>query len=100
MEVLIMLVAGLAFLGTVGAGGYVAFYVGRTMVQDILANPDPLPAWLEAVAPLKGRWLRLFLSAPGVVLCAALIFGLTVGYVGVALAALLFAASFLLGFMR
>ena len=93
-------VLSLVFLGAVGVGGPVAFHVGRTVVRDILANPEPMPAWLEAIAPLKGRWLRLFLATPGVVSATILIFGLIVGYVGVALAALLFAASFLLGFMR
>ena len=93
-------VLSLALLGAVGAGGTAAFQVGRTVVRDILANPEPMPAWLEAIAPLKGRWLRLFVATPGVVLATMMIFGLIVCYVGVALATLFFAASFLLGVMR
>lgn len=40
--------------------GRVAWHLARR----ILAEGPHLPQWLEAVSPLKGRWLRLFLSAP------------------------------------
>ena len=53
-------------LGIVIAAGWVAFRQGRFVVQDALANREPMPAWFEAVMPLKGRWLRLLVAAPGI----------------------------------
>jgi hypothetical protein len=80
------LLAGLLVLGGVGFAGYVAFSVGKAMVRETLANREPLPAWLEGVTPLKGRWFRLFLSAPWISLHVAFVFAATLCYVGATLA--------------
>ncbi|MCC2668342.1 MAG: hypothetical protein K0Q72_813 [Armatimonadetes bacterium] len=86
MEVLSLIIP-LANVGAAGTGAYLSFCVCRTMVTDIFANDVPLPAWLEAIAPLKGRWLRLFIAAPGIVSMAVFVFAVVTFAVVAALAA-------------
>jgi hypothetical protein len=53
---------------------FVTFRVGKSLVTGILMDGPRMPAWLEAVAPVKGRWLRLLLAGPGVALFLVLTF--------------------------
>lgn len=55
---LIPLLGALAFSGRV-----VAF-----LVQEALQEKLYVPAWIEAVAPAKGRWLGLLLALPALML--------------------------------
>jgi hypothetical protein len=48
--------------------------MGWYLAQGILAEDAHLPHWLEALAPLKGRWLRLLLSAPAIGVLMLLVF--------------------------
>lgn len=61
---------GIVLVGAVGASGYLA----RSLVQAILTEEPDHPPWLEALAPLKGRWLRLFLFTPVVLFATAVTF--------------------------
>ena len=73
MEFLTILIV-VGAVGSIAGSGYVTLLVGRSLVTDLLANRAPLPGWLEAIAPLKGRWLRLFLTAPMLALLLVLVF--------------------------
>lgn len=74
MEALLGLVGlgsmGIVLVAAVGASGYLA----RSLVQAILAEEPDNPTWLEALAPLKGRWLRLFLFTPVILFATAVTF--------------------------
>lgn len=50
---------GAGYLGVV-----VALYLGRYLALEVLRRPVGPPLPLEAVAPLRGRWLRLLLALP------------------------------------
>lgn len=55
--------------GALACSGRIVAY----LVQELLQETLHLPAWLEALAPLKGRWLGVLLSSPAL----ALVFFLT-----------------------
>ena len=94
---LLVPLVSLALLGVCAGAGCVAFRLGKTMVLDVLANADPMPAWLEAVMPLKGRWLRLLLAAPGIAVFVVVAFTMVIYAVMIIVAALLAAAWFIAG---
>ena len=100
MPGLFSLLIGLGMLGIVVAAGCVAFRQGRFVVQDVLANREPLPAWFEAVMPLKGRWLRLLVAAPGIAVFVSGMF-VAVLYAGMIVGGLLlWALWFLVGLVN
>lgn len=55
-------------------GGGASIWLGRALALQILAEKSDLPPWLEALAPLKGRWLRLLLTAPAILFAMATVF--------------------------
>jgi hypothetical protein len=91
MNGLFALLLGLGALGTVITAACVAFRLGCTMVMDVLANREPLPGWFEAVTPLKGRWLRLLLAAPGITVFVVCVFVIVL-YAGAILGSILMGA--------
>lgn len=56
-----------------------------------------LPEWLESVAPLKGRWLRVMLAAPALAVFLAATFVLVFALAGLAIFMLLLLFSLLTG---
>ena len=56
-------VAALLMLPTL-AGVLAALRTAGAEVQSVLDDGLRPPRWLESVAPLKGRWLRLVLHLP------------------------------------
>lgn len=46
------------------AGTVYAAQFGWSLVMTVLRMETDFPPWLEAVSPLKGRWLSLLLSMP------------------------------------
>ena len=76
MEFLVIPIV-LAATVAVALSGYVTVRVGRSLVTVFLEDSEPLPGWLEAAAPLKGRWLRLFLLSPILALLLLFVFSAT-----------------------
>lgn len=53
----------------------VATSIGREFFHLIAADDSfSPPDWLEAFMPLKGRWLRIFLATPPLLVVSGLIF--------------------------
>jgi hypothetical protein len=63
----------LMFLPLLGAT-VITVALGRVMWQGIRDDHGDAPRWLEAIAPLKGRWLSYFLAAPGFLIFLAAVF--------------------------
>lgn len=55
----------LAVLAAAVIGVRVGWYLTVIILNDPCSKPN-LPLWLIEYAPLKGRWLRLLLAAPGI----------------------------------
>jgi len=70
-----MWIATLILVPTITAAA-VAGVLGREAVQAVASETAgfQLPAWLEDLAPLKGRWLRLLLATPMIGLLVAATF--------------------------
>ena len=51
-------------------------WFGVLWTRELLANREEpeLPAWVRDLLPLKGRWLRLLLTAPGMALVMLVLF--------------------------
>jgi hypothetical protein len=60
MWFLAMVLIGISLL----AGTFYAAQFGWSLVTTVLRMESDFPPWLEAVSPLKGRWLSLLLSMP------------------------------------
>ena len=88
-------VLALGYLAAVLVALYTSFRVGRVLVTEILADARPMPAWLEAVAPVKGRWLRLLLASPGLALFLTIAFIAVLLLAQIVLGLLALAVSFL-----
>lgn len=57
---------GLVVAVLIAAG--ISSWLAWSMARGILAEEPSHPRWLEAVMPLKGRWLALLLSTPVILL--------------------------------
>jgi hypothetical protein len=55
----------IAILAATVISGRVGWYLALIILNDPCSEPN-LPHWLIEMAPLKGRWLRLLLAAPGI----------------------------------
>lgn len=71
MIYLIVLIISVLSAGAIS--GRLGWYLARITLQDLSVNSG-VPAWLDAVAPVKGRWLRLLLAVPAIGLLALLTF--------------------------
>jgi hypothetical protein len=67
-------ITALSVLIAVSTALYVTFQIGKPLVCGIHADRRPMPAWLEAVAPVRGRWLRLLLAGPAVAIFLVVVF--------------------------
>lgn len=54
-----------AFLLAVPVAGWIAYQSGRALIRRVLDEGlVGIPPWLEALLPLRGRWLHLLLIGP------------------------------------
>lgn len=60
----------LPVLVAAGVSGWLGWGLGK----QVLAEEAELPQWLEALAPLKGRWLRLLMMMPVILIAMAVTF--------------------------
>jgi len=67
----------LPLLLAVPVAGWIAYKAGRALVQRVLDEGIVgIPPWLEALLPLRGRWLHLLIIAPiAAVISVAVFFG-------------------------
>jgi len=52
-------------------------WAGRDLVRSVMSQPAGRSSRLESSAPLKGRWLRLFIASPSILLGAAFVLAVT-----------------------
>lgn len=71
-----MMVPSLVFL-VVPVAVWAAYKSGRALVQRVLNEGiTGIPAWLETLLPLRGRWLHLLIVGPiAVVISVGVFFG-------------------------
>jgi hypothetical protein len=61
------------------AGTVYATRFGRALVTDVQRMETDFPPWLEAISPLKGRWLALLLLMPVILVLALIAWVLVAG---------------------